>query len=72
MTTGRVKVAKEVRKLRDRQDSLDDITSSSDDEVVPVKKSKKNANKPTEAQVQAEKERQSKIDAEVAELKAKI
>ena len=34
VTTGRVKVAKQVRKVRERKDSLDDHSSASDDEPV--------------------------------------
>jgi hypothetical protein len=34
MTTGRVTVAKQVRKLKDRKDSLDDHSSDSDDDVI--------------------------------------
>jgi hypothetical protein len=38
MTQGRVKVAKQVRKLRDRLDSLDDHSSDSEEEVFVSKK----------------------------------
>jgi len=38
MTSGRVKVAKQVRKIRERKDSLDDHSSASDDEPVQTKR----------------------------------
>ena len=42
MAASRVKVAKEIKKVQHRKDSLDDHSSESDDEIVIPQKKKKN------------------------------
>ncbi len=73
MTTGRVIMAKQVRKLKDRKDSLDDISSSSSSEdEQPRRKGRKEERnfEEEEKKEQLKAQRQAEVEAEVAELRA--
>ena len=62
MISGRVKVDKQTRKQRERKDSLDDISSGSSDEYVPVKRGKKVAQaKKEEVVVEVEEEEEPEV-----------
>jgi hypothetical protein len=68
VATGRVKVAKQIRKIKQRKDSLDDHSSESEDEPAPAKRGRQlKVDEETEKKRQ---EAQAIIDAEVKALKA--
>lgn len=73
--TGRVKIAKEIRKVRERKDSLDDHSSDSSDDYAPKQR---RGRQTKEEEVEAERlrnearaEAKAQAEAELAEIKAK-
>jgi len=71
--TGRVKVSKDIRKIRERKDSLDDHSSESDDDYVPQAKRGRQRNQEDQEMIDLETikaEAKAQLEAEVAALKA--
>ena len=70
-TTGRVKVAKEIRKVRARKDSLDDHSESSDEEVNTRKRGRQTNDEVETERLRTEAKAQAKAIAQ-QELQAKL